>query len=312
MTTRSLIALILGLILPSQTVVAQLKINEVSTALPSWIEIVNLGATTVNVGGYKIRWGGNSGISFIQGVYTIPAGVMLAPSQALVITEDISTAQPVVPAGVFKAYCGATIVWAATPTVGANGVVALNDPADVGLDRMKWGNPLQDLGTYGSPWTGSIAPSANVMFRPTPFDTNLPADWSSSTTGTATPGVANPGQANVIDIEFVTTPGMGDLQIDIVTYGPAVPGGEIFNLFSLVDSIPDGSGPLFGIGADALLQATTPLDPANPFHTNLDAMGHWGLYAPPGALPAGLHVEAISILYLGGVARVSTVEAITL
>jgi hypothetical protein len=312
MTTRSLSVLaFLGLALVPGSLKAQLKVNEVSTALPSWIEIVNLGPAPVSVAGYKIRFGGNSGLSFVQGVFTIPAGVTLNPNQALVITEDISIAQPVVPVGVFKAYCGSTIVWAATPTVGANGAVALNDPGDVGIDRMKWGNPLQDFSSYGSPFTGSISPAANVMYRSAPIDTDTTADWGSSTVAGATPGAINPGEANVIDLEFTTIAG-GGLTVEVFTYGPAVAGGEIFNLISLIDSNPDGSGPLFGVGADALLQATTPVGPGNPFHTNLDGTGHWIISVPSGSLPIGLHIEGVSLLYNGTIARISTVEVTTI
>src|SRR5262249_53338869 len=159
----------------------------------------------------------------------------------IVITEDISTALPAVPGGVFKAYCGSSIPWVQTPATGANGVVGLNDPSDVGLDRMKWGNPLQDFSTYGSPWTSSIVPTAAVMFRNTPFDTNAPADWGASATGT--PGAINPGEANVINLTLTSTPGSGDLTLTVTTIGPAVPFGEIFNLASLQDLTPDGSGP---------------------------------------------------------------------
>jgi hypothetical protein len=314
MTKRSLLVLALSLLPACLFGQAGLKINEVSTDTIDWIEIVNLDATPVNMAGYKIRWGGNSGPSFVPGVYTIPAGVTLNQNQVLVITEDPSVATPTVPAGVFKAFCGATIVWQTTPTIGTNGVVALNDPFDFGLDRMKWGNPLQDLSVYGSPWTGAIAPGpgGSCMNRNVPTDSNTPSDWTWTSTPSATPGAINPGEANVIDIEFATTPGMGDLLISVTTFGPPVPGGEIFNLVSLIDSIPDASGPLFGIGADAFLQATTPLDPGNPFHTFLDGAGQLIIYAPPGILPLGLHLEAVSIYYAFGIQRISTVETITL
>jgi hypothetical protein len=283
---------------------AQLKVNEVSTSAVSWIEVINLGAP-ININGYKVRFGGNSGISFIQNVFTCPS-MVLGTNQVIVLTEDISTAQPSVPAGVFKAYAGAPFVWATTPTVGANGAVAVNDPSDIGLDRMKWGNPLQDFSVYGSPWTGSIVPTASTMFRSAPTDTDTPADWTSTASGT--PGAVNPGQANVIDIEFLSTPGMGNLTIDITTVGPPVPFGEIFTLVSLLDSNPDGSGPIFGVGVDVLLQPTL----GWPFHTNLDANGNWQLIVPPFGLPLGLHLEAVSLLLQGTITRISTVEIITI
>jgi hypothetical protein len=284
-----------------------LKVNEVGTGTPDWIEIANLGGSTVNVGGYKIRFGGNSGVSFVQGVYVIPAGTMLAPNTTLVITDDPANAQPTVPAGVFRAYAGAAIVWNTTPSVGTNGAVALTDPADVGIDQVKWGNPLQDFSSFGSPFTGSITPSVGAfMYRSSPFDTDSPVDWTGSATSTA--GAINPGEALVLDMMFSNVGG-GGITINVVTVGPPVPGGEIFNLFSLIDSVPNGSGPLFGIGADALLQATTPLDVTNPFHTLLDGNGNWQLIVPPGTLPVGLHVEAVSVLLQSGaITRIASVE----
>ena len=313
MTKRSLSVLALYLFPACLWAQAGLKVNEVSTTNPAWVEIVNFGATPVNMTGYKVRFGGNSGLTFQQGVYTVPAGVTLNQNQVLVITEDVSAVQPPVPAGVFKAYGGFTgFPWVTTPATGANGCAAINDPADVGLDRMKWGNPQQDFSTYGSPFTGTIAPTAAVMSRFVATDSDTPSDWTSTTTAGASPGLVNPGTANVIDLELTTVVGSGGITIDVLTLGPAVPNGEIFNLFSLINSVPDGSGPLFGIGADAFLQATTPLSPGNPFHTNLDGAGNYQLVVPAGSLPVGLHVEGISILFQGGVARVSTVEVITL
>jgi hypothetical protein len=307
MKSRSLFAL--ALFLFPASLCGQLLVNEVFTGDPDWIEIVNLGTTTEDLSSYKIRFGGNSGMSFTQGVYTIPNGTMLAPNGVLVITDDPSTSLPLVPVGVFKGYAGSNIVWNTTPTAGTNGAVALNNAFDIGLDRMKWGSPITDFSSYGSTWTGTIAPTAATMYRGSPFDTDGPADWSSA--AQPTPGAINPGEALVIDLEF-NTPGGGGLNIDVFTFGPAVPNGEIFNLLSLVNTVPDGSGPLFGIAADALLQATTPLSPTNPFHTNLDGLGNWQLIVPPGFLPPGFHVEGVSLLIQGFVSRISTVEVITL
>jgi hypothetical protein len=302
MIKRSFLALCV-FVLPA-CLPAQLKVNEVSTSSTSWIEIINLGAP-ININGYKVRYGGNSGISFVQNVFTCPS-MVLGTNQVFVITEDISTAQPSVPAGVFKAYCGAPLPWVATPATGANGAVAINDAADIGLDRMKWGNPLQDFSVYGSPFTGSIVPTAVVMFRSAPTDTNTPSDWLSGPSGT--PGAVNPGQANVIDIQFLSTPGTGDLTVNITTIGPPVPFGEIFTLVSLIDSNPDGTGPIFGVGVDVLLQPTQ----GYPFHTNLDASGNWQLVVPPGGLPLGLHLEAVTLLVQGSITRISTVEIVTI
>src|SRR4029079_7838612 len=107
MIKRSLPILCLGLLTASLWAQPSLKVNEVSTGNPSWIEIANLGSS-VNVGGYIIRFGGNSGITFLQGSYVLPS-MTLGTNQVLVITEDVSAVLPAVPAGVFKAYCGSSI-----------------------------------------------------------------------------------------------------------------------------------------------------------------------------------------------------------
>jgi hypothetical protein len=306
MMTRSFTAIAAYLLPVCLWAQSGLKISEVSTVNPSWIEIINLGSSPVNLNGYKIRWGGNSGISFLQGVYTIPS-VVLNPSAVLVITEDFSTAQPAVPAGVFKAYCGGTIPWNVTPGVGVNGCVALNDPLDLGLDRMKWGNPLQDFSIYGSPWSSAIVPTSSTMFRNSPVDTDAPADWTS--TATPTPGAVNPGEANVISFSLTTTPGTGSITATVQTFAPPVPFGDVYNLVSFYDLTPDGSGPLFGIGADALLQATY----GPPFHISLDANGNWTLSGGPGTLPLGTHLEGVSLLVQGGaITRIAKVTVVTL
>jgi hypothetical protein len=259
------------------------------------------------MGGYKIRWGGNSGVSFLQGVYTIPSNTILAPNGVLVITEDLSTNFPTVPAGVFKAWCGGTIPWTVAPAVGVNGCVALNDPADIGLDRMVWGNPLQNFSIYGSPFGTSIAPTGHTMFRNSPIDTDTNADWTSTTS--PTPGAINPGEANVLSFSLTTTPGTGSISAIVTSLAPAVPGGEIYNLVSFTDVTPDGSGPLFGIGPDALSQATQ----GYPFHTNLDGTGVFQLIGGPGSLPLGLHLEGVSILVQGGaITRISKVTVVNI
>jgi hypothetical protein len=285
----------------------QLKISEVSTTIPSWVEVINLGSSPVNMNGYRIRFGGNSGLSFIQGVYTFGA-TTLAPNQTFVITEDISNTFPTVPNPAFRAYCGSSIVWVTIFATGVNGVVSLNDPSDISLDRMKWGNPLQDFSVYGGTWTGTISPvagSAPTMYRNSPTDTDGPADWTF--TASPTPGAVNPGEANVLSMQILTTPGTGNITLNVTTLAPPVPFGDIFNLFSFIDSVPDGSGPLFGIGADALLQATQGF----PFRTNLDANGNFQLSSGPGSLPIGLHVEGVSLLLQGTITRISTVAVVT-
>ena len=92
---------------------------------------------------------------------------------------------------------------------------------------------------------------------------------------------------------------------------PALPAGEIFNLVSLQDFAPDGSGPLFGIGFDALFQIATPKSPGGIFHTCLDGSGSWTLSLPTGTVPLGLHAEFVSFnLGVLGPDRLSKVAAL--
>jgi hypothetical protein len=108
----------------------------------------------------------------------------------------------------------------------------------------------------------------------------------------------------------VSTNGLGSLQWDVTTANPPVPNGEIYNFVSLQDFQPDGAGPFFGIGFDALSQVAEPLSPTGIFHTLLDGSGNWSIGIPSG-VPMGVHAEFVSVL-LGAapIERISPVDSI--
>ena len=158
-----------------------LRVNEAYTGTPDYLEIVNLGPDIVYMAGYKAYWGYN-GTSFQSGSFTFPAGTVLYPGGRAIITDTVGASSPVTPAGVYKAYVGANIPWVTAPA--GNGCVALVDPSNVGIDRVQWGSPTTSFDTisFGAVFTGSVTMTGAGCQRINNADTNLPADWLSSST----------------------------------------------------------------------------------------------------------------------------------
>ncbi len=288
---------------------AGLRVNEISTGTTDWLELANFGGVTIHLGGYKVFCGGNQSGAFQFGQFIIPANVNIAPNQLIVITDDATLASPTVPSGGLKLYSGFDIIWSNVPGGNGSGQCTLTDANSLGVDTVRWGTPLQDL-SLGASFSGTVS-LGTIMRRTSNGDTNSSTDWFSTSASGASAGAFNLGQTFVPVLQLTgTTTGLGDLSLTVTTLTPAVPSGEIFNFVSLVDTVPDGSGPLFGVDASALQQALTPLSPANPFHTPLDANGHWNIFAPVGSLPH-LHLEVVSILLEGGlITRTSGVVAL--
>ena len=294
----------------AQTIV----VNEAYTGTPDWIEIINLGPCAQNMGGYKVYWGCDSSGSFQSGFVTLPGTLTLAPGQVAVITDSNPPTLPAVPGGVFIIYVGANILWANANGTGGNGVATVVDPSGAGVDTLRWGNPTQTL-NFGSPWSGT-APLLNLGFiRQGNIDTNSALNWvNQSGSLPLTAGAINVGQSPLSSMPLtLSTAGGGQFTFALSTLCPPSPFGEIFNLISLVDTVPDGSGPFFGLATDVLPEALTAADAFNPFHTYLDANGQYVLAVPSGILPVGLHFECVSLLVAAPfISRVSTLATITL
>jgi hypothetical protein len=297
-----------------------LRVNEAYTGTPDYFEIANLGPDIVYMAGYKAYWGCNTGASgFQSGSFTFPAGTVLYPGGRAIITDTVGASSPVTPAGVYKAYVGSNILWATTPTgtpaTDRNGVVALVDPFNVGLDRVQWGTNTANFDTvsFGAVFTGVVTMTGAGCQRINNADTNLPADWLSSSI--PTPGNLNgAGQSVIVGLTHVmTATGGGGMNLVITTANPALPGVEVYNLLSLQDFTPTGTGPFFGIGTDALNLALTPVAIGNPFHTFLDGAGSFALPVPAGIVPPGIKFEGVAFTVVGGlINRISTVSEVVL
>lgn len=303
----ALAALALSLPLCAQS---GLVVNEVATGALDWIEIANLGTSTVNLNGYRLyaAWGTTT---LATSNNTLFGAVTLAPGQTLVVTETANLSTPTTPAGVTKVYSGYAIGFGTTGTGTVSGCASLVNPSGVSVDLVSWGSASNASFLFGGTFTGTpYQPTAGNVGRVGNTDTNASADWFAAST--VTPGALNPGQfnpANQILLSIASTAGSFSLNVTTIT---PVPFGEIYNLVSLVDLIPDGSGPVFGVGIDAINTALAPADPFNPFHTFLDAAGTYSLAVPPGTIPPGIHVEIVSLLVGGGgIARTSTVQSLT-
>lgn len=286
-----------------------LLVNEVATGTLDWIEIVNLSPNSINLSGYRLYAGwGTTTLSTTNS--TLFGAVTLNSGQTLVVTETSNASTPTTPVGALKLYSGYAIGFSTTGSGGVSGAATLVNPSNVGVDTVSWG-PATNTLAFGSPFTGTpFNPTAQNFGRNSNTDTNASADWVAI--ATASPGARNPGQAdpnNQINLTIASTLGSFDL---MVTTQTAVPFGEIYNLVSLVDSVPDGSGPVFGVGVDAINSALSAADPFNPFHTYLNASGIYSLSAPQGSIPPGIHIEMVTLLVGGGgISRISPVRVLT-
>lgn len=89
----------------------------------------------------------------------------------------------------------------------------------------------------------------------------------------------------------LATTGAGDAQIQI---SRAFPLGELYLPLSLQTHLPYGSGPVLGLGADALDWIALPLH-TQPVHVLANAAGEYSFALPPGFLPPGLSIDMIGV-----------------
>jgi hypothetical protein len=296
---------------------ANLRVNEFGTGTPDYIEIANLGPDIAYMTGYQVKWGYNS-TSFQSGTFTFPGGVVLYPGQCAIITDTVNASTPSAPLGTYKAYMGANIPWTTAPT--GNGCVSLLDPLGVGVDAVQWGSPTTSFSTLfgGTTFTGVVTMTAAAGQRRDNADTNVGADWVSVVA--ATPGLLTPasvgvaGQSIIVGVTHtMSTTGGGQFSLAITTSNAPLAGAEVYNLVSLIDLTPNGSGPVFGLATDVINLALTPAAIGNPFHTFLDGAGLFSIDVPAGVLPLGLTFEGVAVVVSGGVVkRISTVSQVTL
>ena len=101
---KALWALALAAVCATTSLAQNVKINEVSTADPTWVEIANLDTVTVDLSGWQVRIFGDA-IGNPTAFFTFPgiAGsgtVVLGPEQTLLIGESITV--PTTPVGVAR------------------------------------------------------------------------------------------------------------------------------------------------------------------------------------------------------------------
>lgn len=269
----------------------QIVINEFNAGSPDFVELRNLGFAVVNIGGYVVEsYQSNGGTPSFEGSYTLPAGTMLGPRDEFVLEENGSAGTPAsgFPCGVHTGY---NYNWTASRNI----ILILRDASNTPLDYVYRNN---NGGAGGAPslpsglsWTGSFNTSGNACSRLSDTDSDTASDWT--TNSSASPCVDNPGQSGLPPVLLtLTSAGGGQLSVSTMTV-PALPGALFWNLVSFQDFNPDGSGPLFGIGLDALPQIAGPT--GTIFHDYLDASGQWSFNGPAGTVPPGLFVEVVTV-----------------
>ena len=286
---------------------AQILVNELDTGPADAGEFLNNSATATNLGGWSIGYGAtNPQLNWITRSFSLPGNNSIAAGAVFVVRESTGTS---VPAGVLVFDDGSNIPWPTAAPGGRGGDAVVINPQGQGVDAVVWLNPVGVNNLAGASFTGSYSPSSATFFRNSLIDTDTASDWSD---GALTLGALNPGQFVVPTLDLgVTTSGSGDISWVVTSLTPPLPNAEIYNFASFVDSVPNGSGPFFGIGIDAITQVATPADPAGIFHTFLDGSGVWSLNLGPGVVPP-IHVEFVSItLTATGVGRISNVVALT-
>jgi hypothetical protein len=286
----------------------QVLINELDTDVPDTLELFNTGLAPVNIGGWRIENGAtNPSLTWITETYVLPGGVTIAAGGFVVITEGSVGVPPGTPV-----YTDPNnIPWPTAGPGSRGGDCVLVNGSNQGVDMIIWNNPAGANNFFGATFNGMYLPASATFHRNSNTDTDTSADW---TTGGLSLGQVNPGQVDPtlpLLTLTVSTNGQGSLQWDVVSGNPPSPGVEIFNLVSLEDWTPDGSGPLFGIGFDALHEFATPQTTPGVFHTSLDPGGAWSL-SVAGGIPAGIHAEFVSITVgPGGPDRISSVASVT-
>ncbi|MCA9323303.1 MAG: lamin tail domain-containing protein [Planctomycetes bacterium] len=307
MRDLNIVLLIAGLLTTSMS--AQVIINEVDMGPTDWFELANAGTSAVNIGGWQVLVAGDSGTSTVPASLVIPAGTMIPAGGLLVITENATLATPVRPPGVPAFYFGGNIFWNSF-NVGSGGTITLV-AAGQGVDTFNWlapqgSNPVAPA-SFSPSFPGPL--QGNILYRNKLTATSTVADWVSDSVGT--PGAFNPGQVILPTVHLtLSQPGPNLFQVGVATVDPPTPSLEIYNLFSTQQTLPRGSGPLFGVALDAFDQLLLPPGAA-PFRTYLNGAGTFnGLYGL--ALPPGFYVEAVCItIDSGTVGRISDVVSFT-
>ncbi|HEV8325310.1 MAG TPA: lamin tail domain-containing protein, partial [Myxococcota bacterium] len=163
-------------------------INELNTGAPDWLEIANLGATDVDLGGWTLEL--TNGALFAGGPqdYVFPS--LFIPAGGLVVVADGDPGVPYVETTFFN------INWGGMS--GNAGSAALIDPAGDGEDFVRFGGngtaPPMGTGWTEAAALGVVADpdvlSRTISAGGSPVDSDDAADWCVLTTNTI--GAPNP------------------------------------------------------------------------------------------------------------------------
>ena len=163
--------------------------------------------------------------------------------------------------------------------------VLVDGATNTGVDMVIWNDPPGANNFFGATFVGTLSALGSTLRRASNVDTDTGSDWAF---GGLNLGAVNPGQVDptqpILEVT-VMTDGFGSIQWDVTSSNPPLPGGELFNLVSFQDFAPDGAGPFFGIGFDAIPQLASPKSSVGPFHTCLDASGNFSFSLPTGTVP---------------------------
>lgn len=280
---------------------AQVVINEFNTGSPDFVELRNLSAAAVDVSGWTVAtWASQGQTPQPETPFTFAAGTMIAGGGTLVLEEN-GTAGATGNLGPCAIRTGSNYAWGQSSSI----VIALTDDLGGGVDyvyrnatQIPMPPPNLPSGTF---WTGNLFSFGSELRRDGDVDNDAAADWASG--GSPTPCALNPGQTAPTPVPAVllalSTMGAGDATFSLTTT-PAIPNAEYFGLYSTVDHTPNGSGPFFGLGIDAIPFLYLPLAPNSPFHGTTDAAGGAFVSYPPGSVPIGLFYEGrVAVLDLG-------------
>jgi hypothetical protein len=128
------------------------------------------------------------------------------------------------------------------------------------------------------------------------------------------PSAPNNCAFNVYTMSIIQPGGCGGtLTIQVVN---ASANAELYNLISLLCSVPPGSGPLFGLAVgggsgDPLSEVFLPLG-SHPFHVNADVNGNYSLSFPVSPCPGlPFSVEGVSIQVIPGTYSIQAITQTT-
>ena len=239
--------------LPAQGVVL---INEMDLGAVDWCEIVNLGPSPVDIGGWTLQLYDDPTATSIV---TFSSPCVLAPNQTMVVSE--SPTEPAVPAG--------TLTWLAPPiswAANSGGAAGLVDSQGLGRDLVVFNNGVNlPPGNPASPFTGPLPTAGNFLARISSIDTDSAADWTNMPPTGPTPGLLNPGQVPIAPAQPVAA----------FTQGNAVPiVGQSVQFIDLSSGLP--SSWAWDFDGDGIIDSTVP----NPTH----------VFAQPGVYPVSLTV----------------------